>query len=253
MVTVLRSLSPDGVLSLTLNRPDKRNAMNDEMAGELRDHVVAAAADPAVRCVVLAGAGVAFCAGGDIAGMGERTGPEAVARLHSRGTLVEALVHLPQPLVAAVRGAAAGGGFSLALACDVVFASDTAFFRQAFLDLGLAPDMGYTYFLPRQVGSHRAKEITLSGRRIDAAEAHALGIVARVCPDAELDDAVREFAGGLAARSPIAVTATKRMLHTSLGHDLRDAIELEAFAYGVTVGTAEHSAAVARFRDGRRA
>jgi 2-(1,2-epoxy-1,2-dihydrophenyl)acetyl-CoA isomerase len=248
MVTVERSLEANGVLWLTLNRPDKLNAVNDEMAGLLRDHIDNAAADPAVRCIVLTGRGRAFCAGGDVSGMGRRDGTAAVGRLRGRGRLMTSLAALPQPLIAAVNGPAVGGGFSLALASDLILADPAAFFRPAFIGLGLAPDMGFTYFLARQLGVRRALAVTLDDRRLDAGEALRLGLVTELSPPGELASFAGAFAARLAARSPHALAATKQLLRSSLEHDLSTAMELETYAYGVAVGTDEHRAAVEQFR-----
>jgi 2-(1,2-epoxy-1,2-dihydrophenyl)acetyl-CoA isomerase len=253
MVSVERALSVEGVLSLTLNRPDRLNAVDDELAARLRGHLLDAAGDPAVKVVVLTGRGRAFCAGGDVTTMGGRTGAQAVARLRSRATLVQSLVSLPQPLIAAVNGVAAGGGFSLALAADIVITSGEAYFSQAFLDLGLAPDLGYTHFLPRRIGIGKAVELTLSGRRVDAVEAVEMGIADRLVEPAEFNGYVGNYATQLARRPAFAVSATKRMLAASLEHDLTTALDREANAYGVAVGTDDHHAALEAFRQRRRA
>jgi 2-(1,2-epoxy-1,2-dihydrophenyl)acetyl-CoA isomerase len=251
VVTVLRELDDAGVLWLTLNRPDKLNAVNDEVAAQLRAYAEEAAADRAVRCVVLTGAGRAFCAGGDITTMGRRDGAAAVERLRGRGRLISALVTLTQPLVVAVNGPAVGGGFSLALTGDVVLADPGAYFQPAFTGLGLSPDLGFTHFLPRQIGVRRALAVALADQRIDAHQALELGIVAEVSPAGRLAEHTRSYARKLAGRSPHALAATKQLIRQSLEHDLATALQLEAFAYGVAVGTEEHGLAVQRFREAR--
>lgn len=248
MVSVEHSVDEDGVLWLELNRPDKLNAMNTEMADSLRGHLERAAADSTVRSVVLTGRGRAFCAGGDISTMGQLTSEEAVARLRGRARLIQAMSALPQPLIAAVNGVAAGGGFALTLASDVVIADPSAYFTQSFLELGLAPDMGFTYAIVRQVGIRRALSIVLGEQRLDAGEAHRLGLVSEVSPPDELIPCARQYASRLASRSPHAVTATKRMIRQALFSDIASAMDQEALAYGIAVGTDQHRRAVEQFR-----
>lgn len=248
MTAITDRLTAEGVLWLTLNRPDRLNSINDDMSRMLTAHIRRAADDQLVRCVVLTGAGRAFCAGGDVSTMGLRDGATAVGRLRDRARLVGALSALPKPLVAAVNGPAVGGGFALALTADVIIADPSAYFQLAFVNLGLSPDMGTTFHLPRQIGTRRALNMALTDQRIHAVEARKLGLVAQVSPPGDIFAVTDDLTTRLAGLSPHALAATKQMLRGSLDRDLDTALEIEALAYGVAVGTEHHHAAVEQFR-----
>ena len=183
----------DGIATLTLNRPEKRNAMSDEMRSQFITALEAISADRAIRALVLTGAGKGFCAGGDIAGMESRlkapAGEVAFAGWHrqQRVHYVQSLLHtLPKPTIAAVNGAAAGLGADTALACDFIIAGSQASFTWSYIHRGLIPDGGGMYFLPRRVGLARAKDLIFSGRRVEAGEALQLGIADRMSDDESL-------------------------------------------------------------------
>src|SRR5262245_9467094 len=175
----------DGVATLTLNRPERLNALGDTLRDDLLDAIVRSSADPEVRVMVVTGAGKGFCSGGDVKAMNEarESGRERslVDRIApSRDRTLLAMRDAPQPIIAAVNGAAAGAGMNLALACDIRIASSAAKFSQAFVKRGLHPDWGGTYFLPRLVGMAKASELTFTGDVIDAPEALRLGLVSQV-------------------------------------------------------------------------
>ena len=177
----------NGIATVLLNRPDKLNALSAEMYHELADQFEALGKDDAVRAVVLTGAGRAFCAGGDVGSMGNY---DVVAgRKRSRGhhRAIVNLHHLEKPVIAAIRGPAAGVGASLTLACDLIIASETAYLLMAFKNVGIPPDGGAVYFLTQYLGIARAKELVYTARRLSAREAHELGIVMKVVPDGELE------------------------------------------------------------------
>ena len=203
-----------GVATLTLNRPEAMNAFGEGMRERLLALLRALAHDTTVRCVVITGAGRAFSAGGDIAnmvGLQERNDAAPIAeRIAVAGELTSLLRDLPQPVVAAVNGAAAGGGMNLALACDLRIGSDKALFAQSFVKIGLVPDWGGFGFPTRLVGTAKAMELMMTGARVDAAEAYRLGLLNRLHPVGEFPQAVADFARLLADSPPEALTAIKR-------------------------------------------
>src|SRR5688500_11655082 len=197
-----------GVLALTLRRPDVLNSFHRPMARELQAALAAAAADDAVRAVLLTGEGRAFCAGQDLAEAvppGAATLPDVgdIVR-DSYNPIVAAIRALPKPVVAAVNGVAAGAGANIALACDVIVAAESASFIQAFSKIGLIPDSGGTFLLPRLVGRARATSLMMLGDRVTAEQAHAWGMVYEVVPDAALGDVARALAARLAAMPTLA-------------------------------------------------
>jgi 2-(1,2-epoxy-1,2-dihydrophenyl)acetyl-CoA isomerase len=240
------------VLSIELNRPEKMNALDDDMFIGLREAVSVAASDPAVRSVTLTGRGRGFCAGGDVSNMGNRTPAQTTERMRHHGAgLITSLLSLAKPVIVGVNGPAVGGGFSLALAGDLILMSKDSYFMQAFVERGLVPDMGSSFLLPRQVGLLRAKEITLTGRRVDAAEALRLGLVAQVTEPGDLADEVRRQAELLASYPPTAIALSKRLLNQSQENSLLPMLEYEAMAQGLAVTDPEHKRAVEAFRQRR--
>jgi enoyl-CoA hydratase len=230
----------DGHLTLlSLDRPESLNALSRDMVNELRDFFWNLADDLQTRVVVLRANGSAFCAGLDLkeasAGSGAAGGggrPDVPAALRQQRHIAEIVMLMrraPQPIVAAVQGAAAGGGFALALACDVRVAGESARMNAAFIRLGLsACDVGVSYFLPRIVGASIASELLLTGDFIHADRALAAGLVSRVVPDSELDDAVREMAGRMLRNSPVGLRLTKECLKANLDvGSLESAIAME--------------------------
>jgi 2-(1,2-epoxy-1,2-dihydrophenyl)acetyl-CoA isomerase len=240
------------VLAIELNRPGKMNALNDDMLGGLREAITIAESDPAVRSVTLTGRGRGFCAGGDVSNMGTRTAVQTTERMRRHGAaLITSLFNLGKPIVVGVNGPAVGGGFSLALAGDLILMSNDAYFAQAFVERGLVPDMGSSFMLPRQVGLLRAKEMTFTGRRVDAAEAWRLGLVAKVTEPGALANEVRHQAELLASRPPAAMALAKRLLNQSQENSLLPMLEYEAMAQGLAVTDPEHKLAVEAFRQRR--
>ena len=244
----------DGVATLRLNRPDRRNAIDDATRGLMIEALESASADPAVRALVITGTGSAFCAGGDVRGMQQRLSAPAedVAfngwRRQGRTHRAVALLHnFPKPTIAAVNGAAAGLGCDVALACDFIMAAETAHFTMSFVARGLIPDGGGMYFLPRRVGLARAKELVFSGRRVGAAEALAMQMVERVVPDADLGTASVEWAKQLSAGSPPALALAKSVLDRSLEMSFESVLAEGAKAQAICYTTGEHRASVAAF------
>ncbi len=240
-----------GVRTLVLDRPDALNALDRELKAVLLAALRAAARDRAVRAVVLTGAGRAFCAGQDLRERGEGAPGLAVELRERYIPLIEALQRIEKPVVAAVNGVAAGAGFSLALACDLRVMAETATFISAFGRIGLVPDSGLSWFLPRLVGPARAAEIVMTTDPVDAATAERIGLVNRVVPaDACLPEA-QALAARLATGAPIALGLAKRSLAYSLEHDLSSSLEFEAELQGIAGRSADHAEGVAAFSEKR--
>jgi 2-(1,2-epoxy-1,2-dihydrophenyl)acetyl-CoA isomerase len=240
----------DGIATLTLNRPDSKNAISPEMADELGDLLARIRADDVVRVLVVTGAGGAFCAGGDVKAMGEggpRTPEQRRAGMARYTRICTELMALDRPVIAAVDGVAFGAGFSIALMCDVVLLSDRARLCMVFQRIGLVPDMGAYYTLPRVVGLQRAKELIFSAREIDAAEALRLGIAMEVLPAEGLMPRARAIAQSFAGASPVAMSVSKRALQSSLGSDLPTMLEIESAGQALASNSAYAKEAVRRF------
>lgn len=237
----------DGVVTVTLDRPAKKNALSSTMFDELRTVFRSINADPERdRVVVLTGAGGEFCSGADLTDSAERT----VTQLSYMRGVAEtclALHGLHQPVIAKVVGVAAGAGANLALGCDLVVASTSARFSQIFARRGLSVDFGGSYVLPRLVGLHKAKELAFFADIISASEAEAVGIVNRVVPDDSIDAFVADWAARLAAGPPIALSMTKKLLNQSFSVSLEQALEAEGQAQSVNFGTADVVEAMTAF------
>lgn len=240
------------VATLTLDRPAALNALTVPIKVALREALESIAADREVRAVVLTGAGRAFCAGQDLA---ERDEPDAAPleiEVRERyNPIIRALRSMGQPVIAAVNGVAAGAGASLAFACDMRIASEEARFVLAFGRIGLVPDSGATWFLPRLVGPAKAAELALVGDPVDAAQALRLGLVSKVVPGPELMSEARALAERLAAGAPLALALTKGALQRSMTIDLDQALEGEAKLQGIAGASADHAEGLAAFREKR--
>ena len=230
----------DGVATLTLNRPNAANSIDIPLARELMDAAIVCDDDPAIRAVILTGAGAMFSAGGDLRSFrtaGKDIGSrlkELTAYLHAA---ISRLVRMDAPLIAAVNGMAAGAGFSLAVAADLTIASDAAAFVMAYTAAGLVPDGSSTFFLPRRIGDRRARELMLTNRRLSAAEALDWGVVNQVVPAAELIPTAQKLARTLAAGPTRSFGATKALLNATFENGLETQMELEARAIaGVSIG-----------------
>ena len=235
---------------ITLNSAATRNAFSPEIREGLSSAIAAVRGDPAVRAVVVTGSGGCFCAGGDIRGMREAQTADNEARrarMHSIQRWMAELITLDRPVIAAVDGPAYGAGFSLALAADMLIATPRARFCMVFMRMGLVPDCGAYYLLPRVVGAQRAKELMLSAREVGADEALKLGIAMELhAPEALLPRALA-LAERFAHASPLAVSFVKRAMH-DVG-SLADVLDAEANAQALAMGSAAHQDAVKRFLD----
>ena len=239
-----------GVATVTLDRPDAMNALTRASRRALARDRRALAGDAAVRCVVLTGAGRAFCAGQDLREEGALDDVDTTIR-ETYLPIVEALVEMPKPVLAAINGAAAGAGLSFALACDIRYMAEEAVLMMAFSNIALVPDSGGSWLLPRITGYARAFELAATGRRVGSEEALALGLVQRVLPKDELAPAVHELAVRLAARPTLALAWTKRLLRTAEARPLADVMELEAQLQAAAVETHDHAEGVASFLEKR--
>jgi len=242
----------EGVATITLNRPDVLNALNAELLAELRAAVERAAQDDAVRALVLTGNGRGFCAGADLAGrQGEMkdSGTLLRERYHP---IVLALRSMPKPVVTSVNGVAAGAGMSLALAGDVVLAGRSASFLQAFSKIGLVPDAGSTYFLPRYAGEMRARALAILAEKIDAEEAHRIGLVWKVHADDALAAETARLAAHLAQMPTFAYGLIKEALNASFDSNLPDQLEREASLQTRASGSQDFKEGVAAFLEKRK-
>ena len=241
------------IATITLNRPDARNAIDLTMRRELVAALDEVETDEAGRVLVLTGAGGHFCAGGDVKSMRAQrsTAAEGRARVELLNRMVQRLVDFPRPTLAMVDGYAVGAGTNLALCCDLVIASDRAKFGELFNKIGLAPDGGGTWFLPRLVGLARAKELIFTGDVFDAAEAARIGLVNRVVPVAELLAVTGALAEKIAARPPAVQRMAKHMLNRAATSDLPAALDLEAYSQGLAIAGDDHQEGLAAFFDKR--
>jgi len=223
--------SDGGIARLTLNRPERLNSFNDAMHVEVRNALDAVKSDASVRVLLLTGAGRAFCAGQDLADRAVAPGAEPVdlgaSIERNYRPLVLALRRLPLPVVCAVNGVAAGAGANIALACDIVIAAKSASFIQAFSKIGLIPDSGGTYFLPRLVGTARAMGLAMLGERLIAEQAAEWGLIWQCVDDGELHATVEKLLRTLAGAPTAGLAATKRALYASAGNSLETQLDLE--------------------------
>jgi enoyl-CoA hydratase len=260
MASVLITQPADGVTQLTLNRPEKLNAMDVGLISELHAALDAIAVDRACRAVVITGAGRGFCAGLDLGGYGVAPGGDGVGRVQAGmatqthiASLIPKLRALPVPVIAAVNGAAAGGGLALALGADIRIAGASAKFNVAFVRIGLSGcDIGVSWLLPRLIGASRAWELMLTGRIIDAAEADHIGLVTRVVDDASLLDSALETAALIVANSPWGVRMTKEVGWSQLEvGSLQAGIDLENRTQILSSFTGDHREAIGAFLEKR--
>lgn len=252
----IRLQSEQGVATLTLNRPEKRNAISDAMRTELIHALETVAQDRAIKALVLTGEGKGFCAGGDISGMQRRmdapsgevafNGWSRQQRVHHT---VNLLFRMPKPTIAAVNGSAAGLGADTALSCDFVVASEAATFAWSYIARGLIPDGGGMYFLPRRVGLARAKDLIYSGRKVAADEALALGIADRLAPAGQEVKMAQAWAAQLAQGSATALALSKSILDQSSELTADQVFAMGSQAQGICYTSTEHRDAVAAFLD----
>ncbi len=246
-----------GVRTIRLNRPQVLNALNDELLIELDKAMRAAGKENRVRCLVITGAGRAFCSGQDLGDVRHRYDSDEPIEF---GQHLRALYNPPimkmrtleKPVIGAINGVAAGAGCSLALACDIRIAAHSASFIQAFINVGLVPDSGGTFMLPRLIGISRAMELACTGRKVEADEALQIGLVNRVVPDDELPAATMELAQNLANLPTRAIGLTKRAINAAWNTDLEAQLEYEAMLQSTACQTHDHREGVMAFLEKRK-
>lgn len=247
----------EGLAVITLNRPEVLNAVNEKMGQELLEALRAAERDNEVRCVIITGKGRAFCAGEDIqdlrADYERGVNPKLGQRLlHKYNPIIRKIRHIEKPVIAAVNGVAAGGGAGIAFSCDLRIASDTAKFIQAFIRVGLAPDSGTSFFLPRLVGFAKAMQLSLMGEELSSQDAERFGLITRVVPPEQLMTATKEIASKLASGPTRAIALTKRALNKSVSSDLETVLEYESYIQEIAGATSDHIEAVKAFFEKRK-
>lgn len=243
----------DGTATITLNRPDVYNALNDEITFELQDVLKAAAKDEAVRVLVLTGAGKAFCAGQDLKATPAGAKRSFLDSLHKRyNPIIRAMRSMPKPILCRLNGVAAGAGCSLALACDMIIASEEATLIEVFINIGLVPDSGSSYFLPWLVGMAKAFELCSMGNKVKAGEALQLGLVNKVVAAAQLDASVKEYTDYFAKAPTRSIGIIKKMLNKAATSNLDEMLDYEAYSQETAGSTYDHQEGVKAFLEKRK-
>lgn len=242
-----------GLATIVLNRPEVYNALNDEITFEMQEAFKMAAKDEAVRVVVLTGEGKAFCSGQDLKAAPAGQKRSFMDSLHKRyNPIICAMRNLPKPLIARLNGVAAGAGCSLALACDMIIASEEAMLTEVFINIGLVPDSGSSYFLPRLVGSAKAFELCAMGNKVKAGEAYEMGLINKVVPASQLDATVKEYTDHFAKAPTKAIGLIKKMLNKSATGTLDEMLEYEAYCQEIAGSTQDHQEGVKAFLEKRK-
>ena len=243
----------NGIATVLLDRADKLNALSGEMYHDLADAFLSLANDDEARCVVVTGAGRAFCAGGDVGSMGDFDVVSGRKRSQGHHQMIKALHNLEKPVIASVRGPAAGIGASIALACDLIIASETAYLLMAFKNVGIPPDGGAIFLLTQHLGIARAKDLVYTARKLPAAEAKEMGLVVKVVPDGELEAATQALAAEIASSATYALRLAKKMFQSMYTPTLETLLELENTAVCGARLTHDHKEGIAAFKEKRKA
>ena len=238
----------DAVGKITLNRPEKYNSFVREMALSFQNTLANCESDDSIRCILITGAGKAFCAGQDLKEAIDPQGPEIeqIVREHYN-PIIKRIREIEKPVIAAVNGVAAGAGANLALACDIVTATQSAKFIQAFSKIGLIPDSGGTYFLPRLIGLPKATAFMMTGEPVSSEKAEALGMIYAVYEDAEFESKTLELARSIAAMPTKGLGYTKRLLNQSFNNSLEDQLDLEAATQSLSAHADDHKEGIQAF------
>ncbi|MBS1488358.1 MAG: enoyl-CoA hydratase/isomerase family protein [Bacteroidetes bacterium] len=242
-----------GIATIILNRPEVYNALNDEITFELQDALKAVAKDEQVRVVVLTGEGKAFCSGQDLkasSGAGKRSFKESLTKRYN--PLIMGMRHLPKPIICKLNGVAAGAGCSIALACDIIVAASTATLIEVFINIGLVPDSGSSYFLPRAIGTVKAFELCSMGTKVSAAEALRLGLINQIAEEGKLEEAVKRYTDYFAQAPTKAIGLIKKMLSKSAVSSLEEMLEYEAYLQEIAGTTIDHREGVQAFLEKRK-
>jgi 2-(1,2-epoxy-1,2-dihydrophenyl)acetyl-CoA isomerase len=242
-----------GVATITLNRPDVYNALNDEITFELQDALKAVSKDEQARVVVLTGEGKAFCSGQDLKAASGDQKRSFLQSLHKRyNPIISAMRNLPKPIVCRLNGVAAGAGCSLALACDVIVAAEDATLIEVFINIGLVPDSGSSYFLPRTVGMNKAFELCSMGSRVKAPDAVTIGLINKSVPASELDSAVKFYTDYFSKAPTKSIGLIKKMLNKSVTSSLEEMLEYEAYCQEIAGTSADYKEGVTAFLEKRK-
>ena len=243
----------NGVATIALNRPEVYNALNDEITFELQDAFKAVAKDDSVRVVVLTGEGKAFCSGQDLKASSSQQNKSFLDSLHKRyNPIIRLMRSLPKPIICRLNGVAAGAGCSIALACDVIVAVEEATLIEVFVNIGLVPDSGSSYFLPRLVGMAKAFEMCSMGTRVKAAEALSMGLVNKCVPADQLDSSVKGYTDYYATAPTKAIGLIKKMLAKSATSSLDDMLDYEAYCQEIAGNSADYKEGVTAFIEKRK-
>jgi 2-(1,2-epoxy-1,2-dihydrophenyl)acetyl-CoA isomerase len=245
--------SNDGTATISLNRPEVYNALNDEITYELQAALKAAAGDETVRVVVLTGEGKAFCAGQDLKASGRDQNRSFLESLQKRyNPIIRGIRAMPKPVICRLNGVAAGAGCSLALACDMIIASDDATLIEVFINIGLVPDSGSSFFLPRLVGMAKAFELCTMGSRVKAQEAVLLGLINKSVPADQLDAAIKSYTDYFAAAPTKAIGLIKKMLNKAAQATLDEMLEYEAYCQDIAGSSQDYKEGVTAFIEKRK-
>jgi 2-(1,2-epoxy-1,2-dihydrophenyl)acetyl-CoA isomerase len=243
----------NGVATITLNRPEVYNALNDEITFEFQDALKATAKDEKVRVIVITGEGKAFCSGQDLKAASGDQKSSFLQSLNKRyNPIISAMRSLPKPIVCRLNGVAAGAGCSLALACDIIVASEEATLIEVFINIGLVPDSGSSYFLPRLVGMAKAFEMCSMGSRVKASEAAAIGLVNKCVPADQLDAAVKSYTDYFATAPTRSIGLIKKMLSKSATSTLEQMLEYEAYCQEIAGSSHDYKEGVSAFLEKRK-
>lgn len=249
----LKYLTDSGICTITLSRPEVYNALNDEITYELQDAFKQAGRDEQIRVVVLTGEGKAFCSGQDLKASGGNQKRSFVDSLHKRyNPIIRAIRNIPKPVIARVNGVAAGAGCSLALACDIIIATEEAQFIEVFINIGLVPDSGSSFFLPRMVGLPRAFELASMGTRLKAQEAAAIGLINKAVPADTLDGEIERYTSYYATAPTRAIGLIKKMLQKGMTSSLDEVLDYEAYCQEIAGNSLDYKEGVAAFLDKRK-
>jgi 2-(1,2-epoxy-1,2-dihydrophenyl)acetyl-CoA isomerase len=243
----------DGVATITLNRPDVFNAFNDEMSYELQDALKQVEKDKTARVVVITGAGKAFCSGQDLKAAAAAGNRSFMDSLHKRyNPIIRAMRNMPKPIICRLNGVAAGAGCSIALACDMIIASENSSLIEVFINVGLVLDSGSSYFLPRLVGSTKAFELATMGTKVSAIEGEKLGMINKVVKPEDLDEAVKHITNYYATAPTKAIGLMKKMLNKSFHSDLETMLDYEAYCQEIAGSSADNKEGVRAFIEKRK-
>lgn len=243
----------DGVATITLNRPEVYNALNNEITYELQSALKAVKKDPEVRVVVLTGEGKAFCSGQDLKASSKEPNRSFSDSIHKRyNPIIKAIRQLPKPVICRLNGVAAGAGCSFALACDIVVAGESAKLIEVFVNIGLVLDSGSSYFLPRLVGSAKAFELATMGTRVSAKDAEGIGLINKAVADEQLDDAVKAYTDYYAKAPTKAIGLMKKMLNKSQHATLSEMLDYEAYNQDIAGASKDHKEGVTAFLEKRK-